>query len=92
MTFQYGQDNITPAESTRHSWDLEKDREAREHDIRVREMELLYMKQQNRWENLFRVPVAIVRLPIHGLMALGYIAAMLRGKDVSEEFWQFLEK
>jgi hypothetical protein len=89
---QYGSDNISPAESTRHSWELEKDREDRAHQLTLARLNLQVAREENRYNQLFRVPLTIIRLPVYMIMAFGYIVAMARGKEVAEAFWYFIEK
>lgn len=81
---------ITAAESTRHSWDLEQTREAREHDIKTRQMELAVLKQQNSLSTLFKIPLTIIKLPVYLLLAVGFIVAMIRGIEPGESFWDLL--
>lgn len=90
MTFQISQDNITPAESTRHSWDDEERRLEREHDITTRKLELEVLKQQNRWDTLLRIPITIVKLPVYLVLGVGIATALARGKELPERIWEQL--
>ena len=92
MTMLSGYDDkpISAAESTRHSWDEERDRLTREHDIRVRQMELEVYKIETRWSILLRIPLTIIKLPVYIVMSLGYTVAMARKHDPGDRFWDFL--
>jgi hypothetical protein len=85
-----GDENISVAESTRHSWDEEENRLAREYDLRVRSMELEVLKLENRWNAWFRIPLTIIKLPVLIVFAIGYVVAVGRGKDVSQNYWNFM--
>lgn len=81
---------ISAAESTRHSWDLEQQREAREHDLRIRAQELAVLKTQNSWGALLQVPITIIKLPLYMVLGIGFIVAMARRIDPGESFWDLL--
>lgn len=84
-------ENISVAESTRHSWEEEDNRLAREYDIKVRQMELDVLKIENRWSALLKAPLTIIKLPMYVIMAVGYCIAMARNHDVSKEFWNLFK-
>jgi hypothetical protein len=84
-----GQD-ITPAESTRHTWDEENSRLAREYDLKVRQMELEVMKVEARFNNWFKIPLVVLKLPVYVIMGIGYCIAMARKHEPSDNFWSFL--
>lgn len=81
---------ITPAESTRHAWDLEATREARNHDLAVRAQELAVIKRQTSWGSLLQLPLTILKLPLYILLGVGFIVAMVRKHDPTEDFWSLL--
>ena len=82
---------ITAAESTRHSWDLEQTREARDHDLKVRAQELQILKTQTSWGILLKVPLTIIKLPLYIVLGIGFCVAMARGVEVGEDFWNLLQ-
>lgn len=82
---QYGGDNISVAETTRHSWDEEASRLNRQHDIAVRQLELAYMRQDQNWGSLIKIPLTIILLPVYTVLALAICFAMLRKYKVSQE-------
>lgn len=93
MTMQssFNDQPITAAESTRHSWDEEAARLAREHDLRVRQLELEVYKLEARWSTWLKIPATIIKLPVYFVMAFGYIVAVLRKHDPGEKFWDFMK-
>lgn len=84
-------DNISPAESTRHSWDEEDKRQAREYDLQCRKLELDIIRTESNWNSFFKLPITIIRMPVYIIMAFGYVVAMIRGNEPSQNFWDFIK-
>lgn len=89
---EYDTSNISAAESTRHSWDEETARLAREHDLAVRKLELEVMKQDQRWGSLLKIPITIIMLPVYFVLGLGFIAAMITKTEPGESFWSIIRR
>jgi len=82
---------ISAAESTRHSWDEESQRQARQHDLAIRKLELEVLKTEAKFNNWFKIPLVIIKLPIYLIMSIGFIVAMIRKHDPGEDFWRLMK-
>lgn len=92
MVFRYGSDDITPSESTRHSWDEAKDAKDREYQLALADKNIQVALIENRWGAIMRVPLAIIRLPAYMIMAIGYCIAQVKGTAIDDRFWDFMQK
>lgn len=90
FTQGYDTEPITPAESVRHDWQVEENKLSRQHDLRVREMELEVMEKQNNLSTWFQIPKMILLLPLLILLGVGYIVAMIRGIEPGDRFWDII--
>lgn len=91
MITSLGGEDITPAESTRRRWDEEDSRLAREYDITIRKLELQVIKEQQKLDSWFKIPITIIKLPMYIVLGVGFIAAMIRKHDPGAEFWNLLK-
>lgn len=62
-----------------------------EHTQKVRAMELEVAKIEARWSSLFKVPLAIVKLPLYVVLGVAYCIAAARKHSPPEEFWRLLK-
>lgn len=83
-------DTITVAETTRHSWEEEESRQMRAHDLKVRELELSYLKQDQNIGTLLRIPLTIIKLPLYCILAVGFCIAMIQKHNPEQSFWDLL--
>jgi hypothetical protein len=86
------QQTLSPRESILMEMEKEEARLAREHDISVRKLELEAVALEQKWTQLYRLPVLIIKLPVYGLLGIAYIVAMARGFEPSDNFWSFIKK
>lgn len=81
----------------------EKDEAARsrEHAVRLKELDLALAREkyqaqvelrrlESKWSTLLRIPIVIIKLPIHIVLAVGYLLATLRGIEPSKSYWNLL--
>lgn len=62
------------------------------YQLKYREMELELQRIEVKWTQVFRLPFALLSLPVRLLFGLGYIAHAIRGSQPSEKFWDYLTK
>lgn len=63
-----------------------------EYQLKFKEKELALKKIEVSWSQVFRLPFAILMLPVRILFAFAYIAHAIRGSEPSDKFWDFLYK
>lgn len=63
---------------------------SRIHQQTLKQIELQIKQEQNRWEQIFRLPVLLVRLPVMLVMAIGFCIAIARGEEIDPEYWKYL--
>lgn len=62
-----------------------------EHVQALKAMDYEISKIEAKWTIVFKLPLAIVTLPVKVLMAVGYIVAMARKQEPSDKFWEYLK-
>jgi len=63
-----------------------------DYQLKFKEMELDLRRIETRWTQVFRLPFAILMLPVRLVMGLAYIAHAIRKSDPSDKFWDYLTK
>lgn len=63
-----------------------------DYQLKFKEMELDIQRIQTKWTQVFRLPFAILMLPVRILFGLSYVAHAIRGSVPSGEFWDYLTK
>ena len=63
-----------------------------DYQLKYKEMEMELQRIQTRWTQVFRLPFAILMLPVRFVFGLGYIAHAVRGTKPDDKFWDYLTK
>lgn len=79
---------LTPREAQVMQYEKEQTERSMQHEIELKKLDLELAKQELKWNQIFRIPILIVRLPIHAVVALGLCIAYVRGNEPSEDFWK----
>ena len=82
--------NMSPREKAQFDWEKEATRLQIAHAERISEMNLEVRKLEARWSSLFRLPMAIIWLPIRLVVAFAIPIAAITKKDLPKEFWEFI--
>lgn len=61
-----------------------------DYQLKYREMELELKRVETRWTQVFRIPFAILMLPVRFLMTFAIIASAITKKDLPPDFWKIL--
>lgn len=77
-------DQLTPRE--REEMDFSK-----EENERNRQYNLEIAKIENRWTQLFKIPLAILSLPVKMILAFAIIPYAIKGTNVPEALWKTLK-
>lgn len=85
-------EQLTPRESVMMDYEREQAREAREHAIRIKQLEIEVLKMEAKWSSWLRIPLFIIMLPVRVIMAVGWCIAVSRKYDLGENFWNFMRK
>jgi hypothetical protein len=56
-----------------------------------RQFQLQLAKAENSWNLLFRIPLALIALPVRLVQAIALCVIYARGKEPSQAFWQALK-
>lgn len=78
----------------REEFDQEKEiaRLQADYQLRYKQMELDLKRIDTRWTQVFRLPFALITLPVRVLFVFGYIAHAIRKTAPPKEFWDYLNK
>lgn len=61
-----------------------------EHSLKLKRMEVEVAKIEAHWTSLFKLPLAIIMLPVRVLLAIAYIISMFTKHPQPDEFWLFM--
>lgn len=93
---------LSPRESVLMEHESEQTRLAREHSIKMKELEIELARENHKatlelkkleakWSSWLRIPLVIIKLPVYLILAVGYSFDALRGNEPSKEFWKLLK-
>lgn len=81
---------LTPRESQLMQYEREQTERSMQHEVELKKLDLELARQDMKWTQFFKIPVAIISLPIRLVCALGLCIAYVRGIEPSENFWKYL--
>lgn len=84
-------DQVTPRETLLHEWQKEEFLAQSEHAIRMKQLDIEHLKLESKLSAWYKIPVAILKLPLYILLGTGYIIHAIRKTEPSERFWEFLK-
>lgn len=82
---------LTPRESQMMQYEREQTERSMQHELELKKLDLELAKQELKLNQIFKIPVLIVKLPIHAVCALSLCIAYVRGIEPSENFWKLLK-
>lgn len=62
-----------------------------DYGLKIKNLELELKKIETKWTQVYRIPFAIIMLPVRILFAFGYIAHAIRKTEPSKDYWEFLK-
>lgn len=84
-------DTLTPRERAELDWEKEAARMQVQYAERLKEMDLEVKKLEVKWTQLFRLPQAIILLPVKLILALAIPISVITKKELPKEFWEFIK-
>ena len=82
---------LTPRERAELDWEKESAIMQKDYGEKLAEMELEVKKLEVKWTQLFRIPEAIILLPVKLLMALAITVSVITKKDLPKDYWEFMK-
>jgi hypothetical protein len=93
---------LSPRESVLMEHESEQAKLAREHAVRMKELEIQLAKDkytaeielkklEARWSSWLRLPSTVIKLPVYIILAFGYLLDSVRGNEPSKDFWKLLK-
>lgn len=64
---------------------------SRKHQEQMKQVELAIREQEVKWQNLLKIPLLIIRLPILTILTIGYIIDRVKKTEPSDKFWQLMK-
>lgn len=83
MAMQSGGETLTPREYELQQYEKEMFEKQAAFQLEIAKLEA-------KWASWFKIPVTIIKLPVYCLFAIGFIIAIAKGKEPSENFWKFM--
>ena len=77
-------DELTPREREEMDYSREENERNRQYNLEI-------AKVENSWTQLFRLPLAILSLPVKVVVALAIIPYAIKGSDIPENLWKALK-
>lgn len=85
-------ESLTDREREEFEQEKEIARIQADYQLSYKQLELTLQQQETKWTQIFRLPFAIITLPVRFLFGIAYIAHAIRGTKPDEKFWQYLTK
>lgn len=63
-----------------------------DYQLKSKQLEIDLQKIQTKWTQVFRLPFAVLMLPVRFVFGLAYIAHAMRGTKPDDKFWDYLTK
>jgi len=74
-------DELTPREREEMDYSREENEKNRQYNLEVAKIE-------NRWAQLFKLPLAILSLPVKLVLALAIIPFAIKGSEIPDSYWK----
>lgn len=87
-----GRETLTPRERDEFEQEKEIARLQADYQLKAKEMDLAVKRLEVKWTQLFRLPLALLTLPVRLTLCVGYIACCIRGQQPDDHFWDYLTK
>lgn len=81
---------LTPKERAELDWEKEATHLQVAYAEKVKEMDLEVRKLEVKWTQLFRLPMAVIWLPIRLIMAFAIPVSVITKKELPAAFWEFM--
>lgn len=81
---------ITPREQVLMEHEKEQMREARAHELRMKELDIEVQKLEARVSSWLRLPIIIIKLPVYMIMAVAFCIMAARNREASQNFWNWI--
>lgn len=85
-----GRTTLTPKEKEELNWEKEATRLQIEYAERIKQMDLEVRKLEAKWSTLFRLPLAVLYLPVKLIVAFAIPISAITKKELPKEFWEFM--
>lgn len=82
---------LTARESVLMEYEAEQNKLAREFEITMKRLDIEAQTLETKWRSWLRIPITIVKLPLFLVLGIGYVVAVARGKEPSQNFWELLK-
>lgn len=81
---------LTAREREELNWEKESAQLQIDYATRIKEMDLEVRKIEAKWTQLFRVPMAVIALPVRVIMAIAIPISVITKKDLPDKFWEYM--
>lgn len=85
-------DTLTPKEYEEYNMRKEMFEMNAQHELAVKDKELALATLEAKWSSWLRIPLYIIKLPLLLLFGLAFIVSVLRGFELDDRFWNFLNR
>jgi len=82
--------NLTPKERAELEWEKEATLLQKEYAENIKRMELEIRQLEVKWTQVFRLPMAILLLPVKLILAFAIPISVITKKDLPAAYWEFL--
>jgi len=82
---------MTPREKEEFEQEFKIAQKQADYGLKVKQLELEIKKIEVKWQQVFRVPFAIISLPVRLIMAFAVPISAITKKELPESFWNYLK-
>lgn len=76
---------LTPREAQLMAYEKEQLERSMAHEVTMKQLDI-------KWQQFYKIPLAILMLPVKMLAGVALIAVYITKKEPSQSFWSFLNK
>ena len=85
-------DYLTDREKEEFEQEKELAKMQADYQMDYKKLELELRKIDVKWQQVFRLPLAVLLLPVKLILAFAIPISAISGKELSKEYWEFMKR
>ena len=81
---------LTPREAQIMQAEREENELSRVHELALKDRDIELAKLELKWTQLFKIPLAVIAIPIRVVASLALCISYARKQEPSDNFWKYL--
>lgn len=86
-----GREYLTPREIEEFKQEMTVAEKQADYGLQVKQLELEIARLETKWTQVWRLPLAIILLPVKFIMAFAIPISVITKKDLPDAYWRFMQ-